>query len=143
MDQVKRGKDINFSDYVSREVPAIKNNTIGNGGSDARKHEFDTKLNNKTGLFSKLRDHGGAHTTTAAKGRGGAEIKYITDKQGNKKVGSNMHKTESNPHMPGFLKRGQDTDDSDNDYGYEMPGAQKGVKNKVPDARAQRNRRLK
>ena len=53
--KAEKAKQINFSDYVDRDVPYIKNNTIGLSDSQRAKiKEFDTKFNNKTGLFSKL-----------------------------------------------------------------------------------------
>ena len=71
METVKKGKAINFSDYVDREVPYIKNNTVAPPGDYTRK-EFDTKLNNKTGLFSRINEP----STTRNQDSVG-DIKYI------------------------------------------------------------------
>ena len=55
-DQVEKGKDINFSDYVAREVPYIKNNVKGFDAKGQPIGTFDTKMNNKSGLFSNIGD---------------------------------------------------------------------------------------
>lgn len=103
MEQVVKGKQINFSDYVDRDVAYIKNNTILTIEQQKTK-EFDTKLNNRTGLFSK-------QTQKESKSSAG-EVKYIQDKRARKSmktpnssspVRGRTRKQEEN--VPDFLKK--------------------------------------
>jgi hypothetical protein len=77
LERVEKGKQINFSDYVDRDVPYIKNNTIGSESQRAKIKEFDTKMNNKSGLFSKFREPSNDKQSKDASG----EVKYIQDKK--------------------------------------------------------------
>lgn len=55
---MEKGKSINFSDYVDRDIPYIKNNVLGIDprlSNTPGKQQFDTKIENKSGLFSKFK----------------------------------------------------------------------------------------
>jgi hypothetical protein len=92
---------------VDREVPYLKNQSFAKSDNSSKNREFDTKLNNKTGLFSAI----GNKEEAQDKLKG--EVKYIQDKKVRKTLkGVSMRNlmdkpnlTNDDPHMPEYLKR--------------------------------------
>ncbi|CDW88809.1 UNKNOWN [Stylonychia lemnae] len=107
-EKTQKGKSINFSDYVDRDVPYIKNN-LGIKGNDSMKNktkEFDTKFNNKSGLFSKIGQ------TTKNKDTPAGDVKYIKDKKVSKTPKSplkgHLNDNSFDDDMQDYIKRQSD-----------------------------------